>query len=194
MPIGAAKGKTVPTDEDSSHFLRHPRRIRYCFIGPHGHRHRIRPCAELSRITALFAPRFSWTAVDQFATKTTSLCDCVAVYLASSEKLVDIDAVTFDVTDSGYTLGAPHGQFSARAEMRWRDLEALERQLAERLLGHPMRWGFAPNKPSRGGIEWEFSLGPDRGSGIRIASTEICNWAELLSVSLGLPRSAAIDL
>jgi inosine-uridine nucleoside N-ribohydrolase len=87
----------------------------------------------------IFAPRFSWAKIDFFATKSTSLCDCVAVYLAAAEELVEVETISFNVTDTGYTLRDPKGPFKARVAIRWKNLAAFEDQLTERLLGHPVK-------------------------------------------------------
>jgi inosine-uridine nucleoside N-ribohydrolase len=83
----------------------------------------------------LFAPVQSWMNCDFFTTRSTTLFDCVAVYLAYSEKLVETEAVTFDVTDDGFTRRSASGPFKARIAIRWKDEDAFEAELAGRLLG-----------------------------------------------------------
>ncbi len=82
----------------------------------------------------IFAPRQTWMTCDYYATRSTTLFDCVAVYLAYSEDLVEVETVRFDVDDAGYTKRAPGGAFTARVALRWRNRDGFEAQLAGRLL------------------------------------------------------------
>jgi len=82
----------------------------------------------------VFAPRQNWMKCDFFATRSTTLFDCVAVYLAYSEDLVETETIAFDVTDDGFTRRAPAGPFKARVAIRWRNRDGFEAQLAGRLL------------------------------------------------------------
>jgi inosine-uridine nucleoside N-ribohydrolase len=82
----------------------------------------------------IFAPRVNWMRCDFFATRSTTLFDCVAVYLAYAEELVDITTVQFDVTDDGFTRRSAQGPFKARVALRWKNRAAFEDHLAERLL------------------------------------------------------------
>ena len=81
----------------------------------------------------VFAPRVSWMECDFFPTRSTTLFDCVAVYLATSERLVEIETVPFRVTDDGFTVRDPHGA-RARVALRWKDEPAFEQLLTEKLL------------------------------------------------------------
>jgi inosine-uridine nucleoside N-ribohydrolase len=87
----------------------------------------------------VFAPRQNWMTCDFFATRSTTLFDCVAVYLAYSEDLVDVETVAFDVTDEGFTRRSANGPFKARVALRWKNKDGFEGQLAGRLLapGNP---------------------------------------------------------
>ena len=85
----------------------------------------------------IFAPRVNWMRCDFFASRSTTLFDCVAVYLAYSEKLVEIETVDFNVTDDGFTRRAPAGPYRARVALRWKDLAAFQEHLSRRLLGPP---------------------------------------------------------
>ena len=85
----------------------------------------------------IFAPRVNWMRCDFFATRSTTLFDCVAVYLASSEALVEIETVSFTVTDDGFTRPTPTGPLKARVALRWKDRVAFENQLARQLLAKP---------------------------------------------------------
>jgi hypothetical protein len=82
----------------------------------------------------LFAPTQNWMKCDFFATRSTTLFDCVAVYLAYSEELVQVETVSFRVTDDGYTRRDPAGPFRARIALHWRNLDGFEAELAGRLL------------------------------------------------------------
>ncbi len=82
----------------------------------------------------IFAPRVTWMHCDFFTTRSTTLFDCVAVYLAYAEDLVETETVTFAVTDDGYTRRSAHGPFKARVALRWKNLAAFEDHLTGRLL------------------------------------------------------------
>ncbi|HEY1793605.1 MAG TPA: nucleoside hydrolase [Opitutaceae bacterium] len=82
----------------------------------------------------IFAPRQNWMNCDFFATRSTTLFDCVAVYLAYSEDLVRTESIRFDVTDDGYTRRSPTGALHARVAIGWRNKDGFEAQLAGRLL------------------------------------------------------------
>lgn len=83
----------------------------------------------------LFAQNQTWMNCDFFTTRSTTLFDCVAVYLAYSEELVETETVSFQVTDDGYTRRSASGPFKARVALRWKNLDGFEAQLAGRLLG-----------------------------------------------------------
>ncbi|MCR9260427.1 MAG: nucleoside hydrolase [Pseudomonadaceae bacterium] len=65
----------------------------------------------------------------------TTLFDTVAVYLAVSEDLVDMQTLPLRVTDDGYTVIDAFNGRPVRCAIGWKDLEAYERQLVETLLG-----------------------------------------------------------
>jgi inosine-uridine nucleoside N-ribohydrolase len=83
----------------------------------------------------IFAPRQTWMNCDFFPVRSTTLFDCVAVYLAYSEKRVETETISFDVTDDGYTRRSPGGPYKARVAIRWTDRDGFEAHLADRLLG-----------------------------------------------------------
>ena len=83
----------------------------------------------------LFAPRVTWMHCDFFAVRSTVLFDCVAVYLAYAEGLVEVERVRFNITDDGFTRRDEKGPFSARVALRWRDLAVFHDHLTSRLLG-----------------------------------------------------------
>ena len=82
----------------------------------------------------IFAQRVDWVHCDFFATRSTVLFDCVAVYLAYSEELVETETVEFDITDDGFTRRSAHGPFKTRVALRWKNLPAFEDHLVERLM------------------------------------------------------------
>jgi inosine-uridine nucleoside N-ribohydrolase len=82
----------------------------------------------------IFAPRQNWMTCDFFSTRSTTLYDTVAVYLAYSEDLVETEATRFQVTDDGFTRRSADGPFTARVAIRWRNMDGFEAQLAGRLL------------------------------------------------------------
>ena len=71
---------------------------------------------------------------DFFATRSTTLFDCVAVYLAYAEELVEVETVSYEVTDDGFTRRAANGQLKTRVALRWKNLTAFEEHLTKRLL------------------------------------------------------------
>lgn len=81
----------------------------------------------------IFSPRATWANFDFFATRSTTLFDCVAVSLATSEEFLEIESVRLRVTDDGFTVRDPAGSF-ARVALRWKDRPAYEHQLATTLL------------------------------------------------------------
>ncbi len=85
----------------------------------------------------IFAPRVNWMHCDFFATRSTTLFDCVAVYLAHAEALVEIEKVRFRITDDGFTVPDANGPLQARVALRWKSLPDFETFLARRLLAHP---------------------------------------------------------
>ncbi len=83
----------------------------------------------------LFAPRVTWMRCDDFTRRSTILFDCVAVYLAYAEDLVETEIVRFHITDDGFTVRDEGGVFTARVALEWRDLAAFHDHLTARLLG-----------------------------------------------------------
>ena len=65
----------------------------------------------------------------------TTLFDTVAVYLAASEDLVDMQTLPLRVTDDGYTVIDPANGRPVRCAVGWKDLEAYEHLLVDTLLG-----------------------------------------------------------
>jgi inosine-uridine nucleoside N-ribohydrolase len=83
-----------------------------------------------------FAGRVNWMNCNTFTHKSTTLFDCVAVYLAYDESLVNVEKMQFDVTNSGYTVASTTGAFKARVAISWKDKSRFEHDLAMRILGH----------------------------------------------------------
>jgi len=83
----------------------------------------------------LFAPRVTWMHCDFFATRSTILFDCVAIYLAYTEDLVEIETLKFKITDDGFTVRDEAGPHTARVALRWKNLDAFHAHLTDRLLG-----------------------------------------------------------
>lgn len=82
----------------------------------------------------VFAPRVSWMRCDFFTTRSTTLFDCVAVYLAYDEALVETETLRVKVTDDGFTVRDPNGP-PVRVALRWKNRDAFETHLRDRLLG-----------------------------------------------------------
>jgi len=83
----------------------------------------------------IWAPRVPWMDCDFFTTRSSTLFDCVAVYMAYAEDLLAFDVFSFRVTDDGFTVRDADGPYTARIAMRWTDLPAFEKHLSRRLLG-----------------------------------------------------------
>jgi len=81
----------------------------------------------------IWAPRVDWMRCDFFATRSSTLFDDVAIYMAYDGTLLQYEDITFSVTDDGYTLRDPDGPYSAKVAISWKDMKAFERQLSERL-------------------------------------------------------------
>ncbi|MGD0814553.1 MAG: nucleoside hydrolase [Verrucomicrobiota bacterium] len=82
----------------------------------------------------IFAPRVNWMNCDYFALRSSTLFDCVAVYLAYSEAFVETETIRFHISNDGYTLRDDHGEFTARAALHWKNLSAFQDHLTARLL------------------------------------------------------------
>lgn len=75
-----------------------------------------------------------WMAVDFFASRTSTLFDTVAVYLAYDQALLNVEPLRLRVTDAGMTERDDAGDL-LNVAMSWRDLEAFKAHLVARLLG-----------------------------------------------------------
>jgi inosine-uridine nucleoside N-ribohydrolase len=79
----------------------------------------------------IWAKRVAWAQVDPQKTSST-LFDTVAVYLASSERLLVMEELGLRVTDDGYTV-VDSAAKAVRCAMAWADLPAFEDLLVQRL-------------------------------------------------------------
>lgn len=80
----------------------------------------------------IWARNVNWMTVDFETTRSSVLFDTVAVYLAYSTDLVDMEPVRLRVTDDGLTVPDPAGDI-VQAALRWRSLESYYDHLLERL-------------------------------------------------------------
>jgi inosine-uridine nucleoside N-ribohydrolase len=83
---------------------------------------------------AIWAQHVDWVKVDP-ATASSTLFDTVAVYMAFSEELLEMEELGLRVTDDGHTLPDESAK-PVRCAMRWRDLSAFEDFVVQRLMGH----------------------------------------------------------
>ena len=83
----------------------------------------------------IWAPRVPWMKCDFFATRSSTLFDNVAVYMAYADDLLEYESIRFSITDDGYTRRDPQGLYTAQVAIRWRDLPAFHRHLSRRILG-----------------------------------------------------------
>jgi len=86
----------------------------------------------------IWAPRVPWMTCDFFTQRSSTLFDDVAVYMAYASDLLEYETVRYDVTDAGFMRRDSTGPFEARFALRWRDLPAFERHLADRLTGRAL--------------------------------------------------------
>lgn len=76
----------------------------------------------------------AWTHRGQYAADASSvLFDTVAVYLCFSEKLAEMKRVSLRIDDAGNTVPAERGGRATMCALGWKDREAFERLLVERL-------------------------------------------------------------
>jgi hypothetical protein len=80
----------------------------------------------------IWAKLVSWMKVDYEDVKTSVLFDTVAVYLAYSANLLEMETIRLRVTDDGLTLLDPAGD-EVKTALRWRDLDGFHQHLMERL-------------------------------------------------------------
>jgi inosine-uridine nucleoside N-ribohydrolase len=83
----------------------------------------------------IWADLVTWMEVDYFERHSSTLFDCVAVYMAYDDALLEYETVPLSVTDEGMTVRDPENGRPVQAAMRWTDLEAFHDHLTARLLG-----------------------------------------------------------
>lgn len=97
-------------------------------------------------VAALLGNYATWLARPGFApntlgkpadilTHSSTLFDTVAVYLAMSTDLLEIERLPIAITDDGYTVVGTHDDKLVNCATRWKDLFAFEDLLVERLSG-----------------------------------------------------------
>jgi len=95
----------------------------------------VRRCAD-PVVRAVMENYHIWLASNrnlrQFDVRSSTLFDTVAVYLAFSEELVEIEELGIRVTDDGFTVIDPEAK-RIRAAVRWKDLDAFKDLLVARL-------------------------------------------------------------
>jgi inosine-uridine nucleoside N-ribohydrolase len=74
----------------------------------------------------------TWMTVDFETTRSSVLFDTVAVYLAYSSELLEMERIRLRITGDGLTIPDPTGD-EVLAALRWRDLERFYDHLVERL-------------------------------------------------------------
>ena len=84
----------------------------------------------------IWAPRVPWMTCDFFTTKSSTLFDNVAVYMAYAADCLEYETIRFDVNDEGFTVRDEDGPYTAQVAIRWRDLPGFYDHLTERLV-----WG-----------------------------------------------------
>jgi len=80
----------------------------------------------------IWAQRVTWFKVEYTQTRSSTLFDTVAVYLAYSNEFLRIQSLNLAVDDSGLTLLDPAGQ-AVQVALEWRDYEAFCDHLLARL-------------------------------------------------------------
>jgi hypothetical protein len=83
----------------------------------------------------VWLPRANWVK-DKYnvATGSSTLFDTVAIYLGYTESLVNMETHKLSIDDKGFTKIDPNGN-PVRCAMSWKDLDAFEDHLLERILG-----------------------------------------------------------
>ena len=81
----------------------------------------------------IWAKLVTWMKVDFEQVKSSTLFDTVAIYLAYSHDLLEMQKISLSISDEGLTCPDPAGQ-EVLAAMNWKNLEAFNDHLVERLL------------------------------------------------------------
>lgn len=79
----------------------------------------------------LWAGQVTWTKADP-ELESSTLFDTLAVALAIADDWVEVETLTLEVTDDGFTRRSESGK-RMRAAMRWKDLDAYNRWMVDRL-------------------------------------------------------------
>ncbi len=80
----------------------------------------------------IWAKLVTWMTVDYEETQSSTLFDTVAIYLAYSFDLLEMENIRLRITDDGLTVPDPAGD-EVLAALRWRDLDGFYNHLTERL-------------------------------------------------------------
>jgi hypothetical protein len=80
----------------------------------------------------IWAKNVNWMTVDYEAIKSSVLFDTVAVYLAYSADLLEMETMRLRITDDGLTVADPGGD-EVQAALRWSSLDSFCDHLLERL-------------------------------------------------------------
>jgi inosine-uridine nucleoside N-ribohydrolase len=80
----------------------------------------------------IWAKQVSWMTVDFEDSKSSTLFDTVAIYLAYSQHLVEVEKIRLSVTDDGLTIPDPGGD-EVQVALRWRDLDGFYDHLLVRM-------------------------------------------------------------
>jgi inosine-uridine nucleoside N-ribohydrolase len=86
----------------------------------------------------IWAKLVTWMTVDYETVRSSVLFDTVAVYLAYSADLLEMEKIRLQITDDGLTLPDPGGD-EVLAALRWRSLDEFYDHLLERLMS-PTIW------------------------------------------------------
>lgn len=80
----------------------------------------------------IWARLVTWMTVDYIDSKSSTLFDVLAVYLAYSFDLLEMEKIRLRITDNGLTVPNPNGT-EVLAALRWRNLDRFYDHLLERL-------------------------------------------------------------
>ncbi len=83
--------------------------------------------------TAHFLKHADWIKQVDITKGTSTLFDCVAVYLAHAEEFLEIEELNITISDDGFTKIDPAGKL-VRCAMKWQDLEGFKQLLCERII------------------------------------------------------------
>jgi inosine-uridine nucleoside N-ribohydrolase len=88
---------------------------------------------ELMKANDIFSRHVPWMKYDSSECSSV-LFDTVAVYLAYSEELVEMETLPLRIEDGGYTRIDARNGSPTRCALNWKDLEAFKKHLVSRLL------------------------------------------------------------